>query len=174
MFALWFYCANSDPEQARRGRILAGILLLFAGLALIPTLLNVLSGRPISPIIPVTLALLAGLYLLNRRGSVTVASLGLILMIVGVMLSVALDPQSSLPLAFLATSGMVIPVALAGVLLPWQLVVGLTLGASGVVTALYYGASPMLRAYEVLYPGTVTGGLVFALPVLAAVGGLAA
>src|SRR5215212_1300990 len=148
MFELLLRCAASDPERARVGRIQAGILLIFFVLTLVASGGSLLFGtHQINPVVFVALVLIALLYVLNRRGGVTSTAIGLAATFMGVMLAIGMNPQGTLPVAILAAAGLVIPVALAGVLLPWRWVIGMILAATAGALLLFQGLSPQLAAY---------------------------
>jgi methyl-accepting chemotaxis protein len=168
------YCAATNPERARVGRILAALLLIFMVMTFASMGLPFVRGSgSISPISIITMLILIILYTINRQGYVTVAASGVTVMIIGVMGAVALTPDSTVATGLISASGLVIPVALAGVMMPWRGVVGVLLTASAVTVVLYLGASPALRAAELAQPGMISGALFFALVILWAVGGLA-
>jgi hypothetical protein len=173
MWGTLLHCAAINPERARVGRILAAILLLFTGLAASSASLPLVRGTgSLSPIIIITVVVLVILYLINRRGYVTVAGTGLTVTIIGIMVAVALTPTSTIATGLLSVTALVIPVALAGVMMPWRGVIGVLLVTSAVTVAMYMGASPVLRAFEQANPGVVSGALFFAIVILWASGGL--
>ncbi len=168
------YCAATNPERARVGRILAAILLIFSMLTLLSVIAPLSKGAdPLNPIIIVTLLILITLYITNRRGQVSLAATGLTVMVIGVMLSVALKADSSVAVALLAVSALVIPISLAGIMMPWRWVLVMLLATSAATIALYQGVSPVLHAYEITHPGIIIGAMWLALVTLWSVGGLA-
>jgi methyl-accepting chemotaxis protein len=173
MFASILDCKAADPARARTGRVLAGILLIFTAVSLLSNSASLITGiQQIDPLSVITLLLLLVCYGINRRGAVTVASGGLVLALFGVVLALGLNPQTAFPSVVMIGPALVIPVALAGVLLSWRAVLGATLAASGAAWVFYHGASAPLRVYDAQHPNEILGAIFFTWVILWSVGGL--
>ncbi len=168
------YCAATEPERARVGRLLAAILLIFSVLAFLSGGVPLVRGTgEISLVVVVALALMISLYIVNRRGQVTFAAIGVTVVVIGLMVAVALNPDSSVIIGLLSVCALAIPLALAGVIMPWRGVVGVLLATSAITIAMYQGVSPALHNYEMTHPGVIKGGTWFALVILWSIGGMA-
>jgi methyl-accepting chemotaxis protein len=149
MLAWLLQCAAPHPEQARTGRLLAGLLLIFSTVLLVSAGILVLSYGFTAGILVnlVDTMLLLGLYWINRRGGVTVAAVSTIAFLLGMIALWAIQPQSnSLALELLPTV-LIVPVALAGVLLVWW-VVPLTTGVAIVEVIWLYNTGSIRSAID--------------------------
>src|SRR5207253_2652775 len=95
MFAWLLDCPAPTPEQQRKGRWLNGLVLIFCALAL-GIIINGLLTNQLQFLLAdlVTTALLLLLYLINRRGFYTAASI----MLVSVLSAAIIGPMFVLPL----------------------------------------------------------------------------
>ena len=146
----WFlHSAATDPEQARRGRLLNWFLLVFGVLSLINVGAALVLGLPETAVSIFSLtALLIGIYVLNRRGAVTQAAAGLVALLFVLVTVVALLPEGGLVSAGQGITLLILPVALAGVTLTWRWVLLTLFVALGDGVWLYEAAVPQLAAYR--------------------------
>jgi signal transduction histidine kinase len=141
-------CAISDPAQQRNGALLAEVLLLLAGINALCVgreLVYPADSVFVRLVLLGSLILLGALYLANRRGAVGPATWGLLALL---MLAVnglstagpAFIPDLVDPLFF------VLPIALAGALLPLRALLLIVGGAILNAAWLYMAGSPGLAA----------------------------
>lgn len=139
-----FQCPLTEEEPARKWRLLNGMLLVFLVLTLMSIPIGFfVRGRSVGFDI-ISLGLLLGLYVLNRRGAVISTALIVIALLLLGILSGTLRPGSSLLAATLGPMYFAIPVALAGVLLPARLVLLVTGAAIALMTWLYSVGLPQV------------------------------
>lgn len=143
------YVRARDPEAASKGRWLNGLLLTFLALAAAQVVnalwANALTGMVISLGI---MLLEGGLYLLNRRGYLGLATSGMLGLICVAVLGPPLGvPNISLTNALLQPPTFVLVVFLAGVFLSWRAVLILVILTSA-VSAWYYQAAPIATLAE--------------------------
>ena len=140
----------ADPDTARRGRLLNVFILIFAALAVVNMLSVFLLG--VSELVLVIVALLvvlAGIYAASRRGAVSVSA-GLLVALLLLIMHVLATLEAGGPVsAGLTPALFAIPLALAGVTLPWR-AVALVLPVALVDTVwLYLSGIPQLAEYRV-------------------------
>ena len=112
-------CYATIPAQVQRGRQLAGILVVLA-IYTVLTLGNVIAQGETEAVLPTlgALGLLSGLWLLNRRGSVQAAALGLVTGGNGLVTAVLVWAPDPHPLINLAqVIAYIVVVALSGTFL---------------------------------------------------------
>src|SRR5579859_6166403 len=142
-------CPVTDAEQVRKWRVLNVLLLSFAGVLVVNGTFSFLFNTLQQGLTNlVTLGLIAGLYLVNHRGQVTVATWGLVASAMAFVLASAIDPGQGLMSAVISPTAFVVPIAVAGVLISWRVVPAITLLASGVTIWLYLDGLPQLAGYR--------------------------
>jgi methyl-accepting chemotaxis protein len=149
MLSWLFRCPLPEGEQARKWRALNALLLIFLTLMVLVTGLNILLQTTTSdPLTLLTLAILGGLYVVNRCGLVTFAAIGLIVgleaIVVLYSVSAGGDP---LPNVLTPTIGA-LPIALSATLLSWRAVPITVLAVSGATIWLYTQGMASLVAYQ--------------------------
>lgn len=119
-----------DPDVRRRGRILAIILLGITACAIFLSVMNVLRNQPEHHLAnAISIALLLGLFVLNRLGYVTTASI--LTVVLTTLAPVAFFSEEDLARTFII---MCIPVFIASFLIvPWGALVVSTLVISYVI-----------------------------------------
>src|SRR4051812_13161499 len=132
MITWLLYCAAPRADQVRLGRLLAGLLLILIGATALTSLGNLMLQQTTGAtgVTVLLLALFGGLYIANRRGWVTGAAGGVIAAIMIIVPLMSLDPQTQGISAAVLPATLLVPVALAGVLLAWRAVLLATLGAT--------------------------------------------
>ncbi len=176
MLASLVYCAAPDAEQARLGRLLAGVLLILGALDLIASGAGLLirSGSGMSLYTGISLLLLIMLFIVNRRGGVTVTALGLIGLILVLIPLSGSDPHTSLGATLVLPVVLVIAVALAGILLSWRWVLLVAFLITMEMGLIANVTSPTLIAYRLVNPSDALSTMVLTLVVTWGVGGFVA
>jgi methyl-accepting chemotaxis protein len=142
-----------DPEQQRKGRWMNTLLLSFIVMGVLLTIADAANPRSQlagSLVIDfLTVIFLVGVYLINRRGYLTLAAGGLVVAIAAniIAASFTLDLTLGPALGYPALFALVI--VTAGVFLSWRVVVALAAFFSLFTLAYYYGnISPTIEQYR--------------------------
>jgi signal transduction histidine kinase len=164
----WFlFSKAATPAQARKGRLLAGWLLLAWILAWIDVVLEVTQPAGfVNVTMLVTIAIITILYVLNRRGAVAATADGLILLLISIIVVFSLDPAPDPLMIGLNPVFMVVPILVAGAFLEGAGVLVVSAGCALVAIWLYYWGIPQMPGYRAAYqPDMVVlvSGVVFAL-----------
>ncbi len=170
------YCAAPDAEQARLGRVLAGVLITLSLINLLAGVAGVLlgGGQGISPYTVISVIVLLALYVSNRRGAVTITALGLIGLVILLVPLSGSDAHTALGTTLVLPVLLVIAVALAGVLLSWRWVLLVALAVTAEMGLMANLTSPALIAYRLANPSDTFSVMVLTLVATWAVGGLVA
>jgi methyl-accepting chemotaxis protein len=147
-------CAARDPEQARKGWWLNWLLLAFIVLNCVLVVVSIL-GPPSAFVLAdsITLLLLVGLYILNRRGFVSVVAVTLVVLCCLAVAGGCLISNASLSLALVFPAFFVVAMLASGVFLSWRAVP--LVGLLCVIFSLwYYLASNVstIAAYRISNP----------------------
>ncbi len=155
-------CAATEPLQRQQGQLLAGILLGLLGIAVFALLRGFLDPtRPVGvqAVVLGGLVIVSSLYWLNRRGAVTAASTGLVLLgIAGPTgLSLFAIPQQSVSLpAVINPFGLIIAIGIAGVFLPVWVLPWLVLVVSVDTAWIYLVGASSLAVMRLEHPEQIT------------------
>jgi methyl-accepting chemotaxis protein len=142
--------AGADPELARKGRLLNGILLSIIGLALLYNVLDwVFSGLLRIHIYGILLIPVAAvLYGVSRRGYVTISAVCLLVTLILILNGGTLLPAPDHLSALVTPCLLALPIVLTGVLISWRWVIAVTLLAC--VDAVWlYNAGAAFQTYRV-------------------------
>jgi diguanylate cyclase (GGDEF)-like protein/PAS domain S-box-containing protein len=170
------YCAALEAATAHKGRWLSRLLLGFILLTMALAIsLSVHRVPSLNALLVDVLAvmLLGGLYGLNRRGQVTLAALGLLILITLVILQAAYIPDLGGE-ALIYPALFAVVIATAGLFLTPRLVLSVTALLIG-LTLWYYYYSPIMvvGTYRTVQPQVVLLCTLAVLPLLLAMAALA-
>ncbi len=163
-------CRVANAEQKQTGRLVAGLLLIFMGLTVTAAFFYLFVGTQ-ALTLAITLSsttLFAVLYVVNRRGGVTWASVSLIAIIMAIVPTSLVDPHIGTVSSSLVPAILVVPVALAGILFPWRAVPVVALVAVLETVAVFNWNGNSLSNYAVTYEADVIGGQYLLLIILMA------
>jgi methyl-accepting chemotaxis protein len=174
MVAWLLQCVAADAEQARRGRLLAGLLLILGTLDLFASIGGVVLGgvQSINQYTVASLSAILVLYLINRRGGVVFTLLALLGVIMVTLPLSASDTRTGIGATMMLPVTLVIAVALGGILLSARWVLLLTLLVTGEMGLMANVTSPTLIAYRLTNPSDTFSAMILALVVVWSVGGL--
>ena len=145
---------TADAEQARKARLLNGMLLSIMALVVLYILLNwIFSGvLTVHPLSLLMIGAAAGFYILSRSGWVTISAVGLIVAIMLILTGGTLMPQGSSLSSMMTPSLLALPVILTGVLISWRWVLPVALLSCLDAVWLYNGGAPSLQTYRAEHP----------------------
>ena len=169
-------CQAADPDQARKGRWLNWLLLIFIALQTLLTLPVFFSPDLQVQFMAVDVFLLGALlvlYYLNRRGFVTFTAATLVVAMALAILAAALFTNTDQALALIYPTLLFGVIAAAGVFLTWRAVATAVVTLSG-ITLWYYSFSSLtaLVEYRRTSPDGATSLTVIVIMSLAGVGAL--
>jgi methyl-accepting chemotaxis protein len=149
MLSWLFRCPLPDGEAARKWRILNALLLIFLALVILGSGVSLaFQTSTENPMTLVSLAILSGFYVANRRGLIRAAAIGLIFGLEAIVVLYSISSQGDPVTSALIPPIGAVPIALSATVLSWRAVPITVLGVSGATIWLYTQGLASLVAYQ--------------------------